>query len=317
MDLLDRYLAAIRRNLPAAEADDITAELRDTLISDREDREAGLGRPLTADELEAMLKAFGHPLVVAARYGKRQHLIGPEYYPFYVYTVKLVLTILGAVLLTLAIAAVVFSESNPAQIISRALGAFWNGGLIALGAITLLFLVMERYAPPSILLKGWRPSSLPVIEPKKDSRWEHVSSLTFSAVFLLWWTGMIDYRDFGHGDLQLILAPVWGEVFWPVIAVTALAMLAHLVILLRPNWLTVRGVINAVVLVAALVLLAWIYRAGHWVDVAGPAESIDRFGGLGNAVNQAVRVGLVVAGVIWTWECLQEGWRVWKAQRGR
>ncbi len=315
MDLLDRYLAAIRRNLPGSEADDITAELRDTLVSQREDREAELGRPLTAGEVEAMLKAFGHPLVVAARYGKTQHLIGPEYYPFYVYTVKLVLTVLGAVLLTLAVAGVVFSAGDSAQIISRALAAFWNGGLFALGAITALFILMERYAPPSILLRRWRPSSLPAIEPKKDSRWDHVSSLTIGAVFLLWWTGMIDYPDLTRGRLQLTLAPIWGEVFWPVIAVTALGMLAHMVILLRPNWLTVRAVLNLAVLVASLVVLAWIYRAGHWVDVAGSADPTGA--GREKTLNLIVRIGLVAAGVIWTWECLQEGWRVWKARRTR
>ena len=68
MDLVDRYLASIRRNLPAAKADDIAAELADELQSRREDREAKLGRALSEAEASAMLREFGHPLVVAARY---------------------------------------------------------------------------------------------------------------------------------------------------------------------------------------------------------------------------------------------------------
>ena len=47
MDLIERYLAAISRNLPAKQAGDITAELRDVLLSRVEDREATLSRPLT------------------------------------------------------------------------------------------------------------------------------------------------------------------------------------------------------------------------------------------------------------------------------
>ena len=62
MDLLERYLSAIERALPTAQAADIKAELRDVLLSRVEDQEARLGRPLTALEMEALLVEFGHPL---------------------------------------------------------------------------------------------------------------------------------------------------------------------------------------------------------------------------------------------------------------
>ncbi len=67
MDLLDRYLSAVRRNLPAKDADDIVAELRDVLLERAEAREAALGRPLGREEWDALLVAFGHPLTIAAR----------------------------------------------------------------------------------------------------------------------------------------------------------------------------------------------------------------------------------------------------------
>src|SRR5690348_4783961 len=82
MDMLDRYLAAIARELPKAQASDIAAELRDTLLSQIEERETELGRPLAKGELEALLIAFGNPLEVAGRYRKTQHLIGPEVFPY-------------------------------------------------------------------------------------------------------------------------------------------------------------------------------------------------------------------------------------------
>src|SRR3982751_2179820 len=91
MDLLERYLNAIRRNLPARGAEDIVAELRDVLASRIEDREEALGRSLTAEEIEAIVKDFGHPLVVAARYRKQQWLIGPEVFPFYMSVMRIVL----------------------------------------------------------------------------------------------------------------------------------------------------------------------------------------------------------------------------------
>ena len=83
MGLVERYLSAISAQPPCREADDIVAELGDAIASRIEDREEALGRPLTADEIEALVKDFGHPLVVAARYRNQQWLIGPEVYPFY------------------------------------------------------------------------------------------------------------------------------------------------------------------------------------------------------------------------------------------
>ena len=66
MDLIDRYLTAIRWNLPrGSNADDILAELRDVIANRIEEREDALGRPLDEKEVGALLREFGHPLVVA------------------------------------------------------------------------------------------------------------------------------------------------------------------------------------------------------------------------------------------------------------
>ena len=46
MELLDRYLQAVRKHLPWQRQDDIIAELRANLEAQLEDKEAELGRPL-------------------------------------------------------------------------------------------------------------------------------------------------------------------------------------------------------------------------------------------------------------------------------
>ena len=90
MTLIDRYLRAVRSNLPRAQQDDIIEELSENLHAQFEDEEAARGRPLLDTEQAAILKRFGNPLVVAARY-RGDHrsvtfgrqLIGPELFPFY------------------------------------------------------------------------------------------------------------------------------------------------------------------------------------------------------------------------------------------
>ena len=56
MDLIERYLAAIRRNLPVDKAADVTAELREDLFSRIEEREAALGRTLDRNELRRAVR---------------------------------------------------------------------------------------------------------------------------------------------------------------------------------------------------------------------------------------------------------------------
>ena len=68
MTLVDRYLGAVRDNLPRAQRDDIIEELEDSLRSRMEDEAAARGRPLTEAEEAAILKGFGNPMAVAARY---------------------------------------------------------------------------------------------------------------------------------------------------------------------------------------------------------------------------------------------------------
>ena len=67
MDLIDRYLTAVRRHLPRPKQDDIVSELSDSLRSEVEEREHALNRPLNEAEQAALLKQRGHPWLMANR----------------------------------------------------------------------------------------------------------------------------------------------------------------------------------------------------------------------------------------------------------
>ena len=111
MTLVDRYLRAVRDHLPRGQQDDIINELSDSLHSRLEDEAAARGRPLLEAEESAILKEFGHPMTVAARYradersvtfGRR--LIGPELFPTYmqVLAVNVAITLLIAAITAIA-----------------------------------------------------------------------------------------------------------------------------------------------------------------------------------------------------------------------
>src|SRR3954466_7105085 len=137
-DLQERYLHAVRWALPAGKADDIVAELRDILATRQEDREEELGRPLTAEETSAMLKEFGHPLIVAARYRPQQWLIGPDVFPFYIFVLRIAVLISIGLQAAVAAARIVFGDGRPLQILGQTWGGLWVSLIINMGVITII-----------------------------------------------------------------------------------------------------------------------------------------------------------------------------------
>src|SRR5260370_16692936 len=95
MDLLERYLQAVRTYLPTSQQEDILKELGENLRAQMEDKETELGRPLSEDELAEILKKHGHPLLVATRYRQSRHLIGSALFPFYSLPMKIILPLHG------------------------------------------------------------------------------------------------------------------------------------------------------------------------------------------------------------------------------
>ena len=181
MDLQERYLHAVRWALPAAKANDIVAELRDVLASRQEDREEELGRPLTAEETSALLKEFGHPLVVAARYRPRQWLIGPDVYPFYFFVARIVVLIAVGLQVAVSAARIIFGDGRSGQILAQAWGGLWMSLFISLGIVTLIFAVLERVGFPADHLKKWKPEQLPAVTHDRKSMWESAFEIAAGA----------------------------------------------------------------------------------------------------------------------------------------
>jgi hypothetical protein len=120
--LLERYLRAVEFWLPEDGRADIVAELAEDIQSEVEDREAEMGRSLREDELADVLRAHGHPMLVAERYRPSRSLIGSGLLPLYLFTLKVVLL---WILLPLAIASAILSAMvgpNPAGELLDALG---------------------------------------------------------------------------------------------------------------------------------------------------------------------------------------------------
>lgn len=170
MDMLARYLQALRSYLPRKDQDDIVRELSDNLLSQMEDREEALGRPLSEDEQADILRRHGHPMIVASRYRRGQHLIGPVFFPIYVFALKVGLGIAALVTVVLAVVAAAL-HGDPARQALEALGAYGGRALVVFAWTTLGFAVFEMAQSRVKIRSGcdWDPRKLPKVITQ-DSR---------------------------------------------------------------------------------------------------------------------------------------------------
>jgi hypothetical protein len=239
MTLIDDYLRIVGLLLPEAQREDITAELRDVILTRIEAREAELGRPLTEEETEQVLRAVGHPLVVAARYrGGPQHVVGPALYPYWAFFVK------AAVGLQILVAAIVFilnafGGGDVARALGQAIISGVSGAATLIGIGTIVAWTLERSGVRIAYLDRWRmrdlrgleyvagdwgvwrerleaagrepPPRAPRSDPERRRRVIRVRSrrslagqalgaITVGCVLIVWWLDIVPLPLFGHAS---------------------------------------------------------------------------------------------------------------------
>ncbi len=145
MELIERYLQAIGRYLPAEPRADILAELRSELEEQMDARAAEWGRPLDDADVAALLKLHGKPEAVALRYLPQRSLIGPGTFPVYWYTLKRVLPLVVIVYAIGNAATMLFSppQGDIAGQIFRALFGLVPALFMCWGVVTIAFAIIE------------------------------------------------------------------------------------------------------------------------------------------------------------------------------
>src|SRR5882757_7721918 len=172
MELLERYLQAVKFWLPKEQKSDIIAELSEDLRSQIEERETALGRKLGEAEVEAILKERGRPLLVANRYQPQEYLIGPVLFPIYTFVLKIVALCYLLPWVIVWVSLLSFSPAYRAShgnwVASALAGwsSLWVVTMIAFGAVTVVFATLEQAQAKSHFWKnGTRASFRPCATP--------------------------------------------------------------------------------------------------------------------------------------------------------
>ncbi len=206
-ELIDRYLYAIGLELPAAQREDITRELR-TLIEDKlEEQSRARQQPADFDLAVAVLREIGAPAVVARRYHTSpEYLIGPRFYPVLRRILKIGLIVLA---FALGLAAVVSHAHAGAgrgftwTTLPALCGNYLQGAVVFFGWTVLVLAILERVQPGRTQARErWDARDLPPIPAAEEDR-VSVPGLTAESVLVLLLLGVLNFAPQWVGVLMV------------------------------------------------------------------------------------------------------------------
>jgi len=297
-ELIDRYLQSVKWMLPRKQQDDVIRELSDEILSQVEEKEHALGRPLTEDEQVGLLKQLGHPMLLASRYSKQRYLIDPSVFAIYWLVLRLVLAV---TLFGMTVAAVAAAATG--QGLGQALGILLRYPFAAISAfawVTMVFVVLDIVQVKFDFFGKWDPRTLPKLTKKepKHSMLESVAALVFGGIFGIWWLVGLKHQFwiFGPGVAVLRFGPVW-QTLYPLFVVLVIAdLIRHFVDVIRPDWERGRVAFRMFFRAMNLLVLYFLINASELLVAgdAAPANFLPVLKGL----NTGLHIGVIVAGVV-------------------
>jgi hypothetical protein len=308
MELLESYLRAVKRYLPRAQSSDIIRELSDDLRSQIEEKESGLGRAMTDEEVMAFFKQHGDPMTVARRYRQDSpsltigwELIGPELFPMYLIMLSVNLVI------TIACVTIAFLAMH----LPITFDVFVFPVLAQITVLTLVFiglnLVRRKYPQPWY----YPPAELSPMIPIPPAY--SIAGLILWGPVLLWWLALphFPYLILGSAAAHLKLAPSWHSFYVPLLLVLLASISQRVISIFHPRWTWLvpfmRTIINAA---GALILYFLVFKSHTLVVVADPFQGTGQYEKLAESVNGTLLWG-VLGPWLWIWAAISAPVYAW------
>lgn len=257
MNLIERYLHAVKRELPPSTREETVRELRGLLHDHLEEQSHQRGRTLNDGDVAAFLQNYGHPTQVAAGYWTRRTLVDESVYPLY----KQVLPLVLAVYLAVQVLLVLLEPSNGLglEVFFKLAYDMMATLLFAAVGVTVLFHYFGSEIAQLRWLKQWSPQRLPALSAPWGgiSRFESTVSLLFLAPFaLVLLNPPLIQLDNWQMQASQAAVPWLRALGWVALLEIGLSLLN----LFQPYWtrskLLLQSALNALAVVALLALVA-------------------------------------------------------------
>jgi len=210
----------------------------------------------------------------------------------------------------------VLHPGAPGEMIVDLLGSLWWSVAGTVGSVTIVFALIERYGGVDKHFRNWAPDELPELPDiselvdKPKSAWGSAFECAMGLLFLLWWAGAVRLPFAFHNEaFRLEGAPIWTQLYWPILALLAGRLVYDLLRWLAPRTKWLIGLFGIVTAVGGVILAALIYQAGQWMTVTPVTMAAGEAAKVQYSVNLGLRIAIVAVAIIWTLQSLGELWR--------
>ncbi len=253
MEMIDRYIYAVTKNLPESEREDVERELRANI-------EDMLGQNYSKDNIKTVLEELGDPEELADEYrGAKRYLIGPKYYVTYITVLKLVISIVAAVIGAVTLFSVLIKQPEPGQLINYIIASFTSVLQVVISGVagaaiwvTVIFAVIEK-SNAKIMRKDtpWSIDKLPQ-KPTKTTKISR-GGVIVSLIFYVLWIGVvilspniIGIYEAGYGMTPLFDTVVLSHYLPLILALSAFGMFVAVIKLIYGRWNGKIAVLNLI-----------------------------------------------------------------------
>lgn len=329
MSLLDRYLTAVKFWLPKSKRDDIAAELAANIQSEIDDRAAVEGHPISDEDLAAILKQHGPPLLVASRYQEKhstvnfgRQLIGPIVFRFYWIAIKVALVLL---LIPGVITPFVLSgDGHTVSGFGLALSHAVRLALPALLVVTIIFALIDWSIRRFRLLEKWSerwdPRGLPTAERQKKQvpRSSSIGGIIFQSLFILWWMkyASIPLVVITKAGTQVHFAPVLASVYFPILVAAVICLAQNWITLVEPGWRWLRPLVGIVTSLIGAFVFYSLFKTPELITIANQngiainSHGMARLHHVLPIILGSIGLAMLIAAIGYAWQLV---WVVWKS----
>lgn len=194
MNLIDRYVQAVKAYLPAKLREDVGEELHSLLYEKLDDMRMENNGQLSEQNEVDFLKRQGHPMTVAARYQEQQNLVSETLYPLYRQILRWTLLVLVSIKVFYFALGLV--EGWQDLSLKGFVADTFETILVALASVTLLFHFGGRFLEKQRLLDNWNPRALPALRTDWQNmpRSESIPSLFGNLILLGFINGLAPFQ---------------------------------------------------------------------------------------------------------------------------
>ena len=268
MELIERYLQAVKFWLPKAQKQDIIAELSADIYSQVEEKESSLGRSLNKAEVEEILKQRGRPVLVANRYQPQQYLIGPVLFPIYAFVLKMIAVGYLLPWTMIWIAITIYSPTYRTThggwpgAIGTVWASLWSMSFFVIGTATVVFAVLEQVQAKNRFMEKWEPRKLPPVKnPNQIKRFNSIVEIVAVGLGIVWWLSYFSSRQIlNYPGIRIVLTSSWWYFYWGFLAANVANITLSAFNLARPYWTAQRAMLKLVIDLVGSGLFCWLVK---------------------------------------------------------